>query len=148
MPTYYIVEKIDALNRINQPGEPEGFVLGKDDAGYLMVESTKWMITRKLKAFKDNGRACLEYSESCSFLHEDPPMYEKVNLWKVSALVSLLAAKKILGGKGELLRSEEAGKECMLSRIKGDLLLDAYEGGASGESLQEISQAFDQLKKK
>lgn len=149
MSTYYVSESISYLFMVDQPNDPERISSEHTfGSNFYIVRSVKYMMTRAMRVFSHIGDGKKDYEESKKYCTPDSGA-QRVVLWEVTAFTRKGAAKKALKGQGEKLSmsqiSDDEIKANNLDLIKGELLLSAFEGGASNEAISEISKDFDSL---
>ena len=149
MSTYYVSESISYLFMVDNPNDPER-ISNEHTFGsnYYIVRSVKYMMTRRMSVFSHIGEGKKDYEDSKKYCTSDSGI-QRVVLWEVVAFTRKGAAKKALKGQGIKLSMSQISdyeiKTNNLDLIKGELLLSAFEGGASNEAISGISKDFDSL---
>lgn len=135
--------------QVDNPNDPER-ISNEHTFGSncYIVRSNKYMMTRIMRVFSNVGDGKKSYDDSKKYCTPDSET-QRVVLWEVVAFTRKGAAKKALKGQGKKLSihqiSDDEIKAKNLDLIKGELLLSAFEGGASNEAISEISKDFDSL---
>ncbi|MCM0084101.1 hypothetical protein L4X63_21190 [Geomonas sp. Red32] len=144
--TLYVSECIESLSRVAKPNDPEWLSNDRTTDGRFIIESKKFYLTRYMAVYRQRADAEVSFEESKAYCVKDSH-YEKISLWEVTALTHKGAAKKILKGYGTLINKLQLGDDQLqakkLNEIKGELLLTAFERGASSADISEISKEFD-----
>jgi len=149
MSTYYVSESISYLFMVDKPNDPERISSEHTFGSNIYIaRSVKYMMTRVMRVFRHIADGKKDYEDSKKYCAYDSES-ERVALWEVAAFTRKGAAKKALKGQGKKLSmsqiSDDEIKANRLDQIKGELLLSAFEGGASGEAISVISKDFDSL---